>query len=260
MAACRRAAIRSRRTAPSPQATVSWSSSTRPGAPASPRASVDAQHLDARAVAARTRRRETATGRGCDRAPPALVSPVDAGLVLADLVGVSDARGRLRRQVRARRAPAPPARAASVPRRAAPARRAVRPRSCPGPIGSAFGNAMAPVSRPSSIRMMVTPLSASPAMMARLIGAAPRQRGSSEAWMLKQPSGMRIENRLRQDQAIGDDHRGVGAVRAECVLRLSRLQRRGRQHRQTEARAPRARPASAAAPGRGGPPGFGARV
>ena len=48
--------------------------------------------------------------------------------------------------------------------------------------------AMAPVSRPSSIFMMVTPLSASPAMMARLIGAAPRQRGSSEACTLKQPS------------------------------------------------------------------------
>ena len=56
------------------------------------------------------------------------------------------------------------------------------------PIGTRSAIAIAPVSRPSSICMMVTPLSASPAMMARLIGAAPRQRGSSEACTLKQPS------------------------------------------------------------------------
>ena len=38
------------------------------------------------------------------------------------------------------------------------------------------------------MRMMVTPDQASPDMMARWMGAAPRQRGSSEAWTLKQPS------------------------------------------------------------------------
>ena len=48
--------------------------------------------------------------------------------------------------------------------------------------------AIGPVSSPSSIRITVIPLSASPAMIARLIGAAPRQRGSSEACRLKQPS------------------------------------------------------------------------
>ena len=37
------------------------------------------------------------------------------------------------------------------------------------------------------MRMMVTPVSSSPAMIARWIGAAPRQRGSSEAWALMQP-------------------------------------------------------------------------
>ena len=41
--------------------------------------------------------------------------------------------------------------------------------------------ATSPVSRPTSIFITMTPLSASPAMIARLIGAAPRQRGSSEA-------------------------------------------------------------------------------
>ena len=57
------------------------------------------------------------------------------------------------------------------------------------PIGMRSVIAIAPVSRPSSIFITVTPVSASPAMMARLIGAAPRQRGSSEACRLKQPSG-----------------------------------------------------------------------
>ena len=47
--------------------------------------------------------------------------------------------------------------------------------------------AIAPVSRPASICMMVTPVCASPASIARWMGAAPRQRGSSEAWMLRQP-------------------------------------------------------------------------
>src|SRR3990172_6992824 len=44
-----------------------------------------------------------------------------------------------------------------------------------------------PVSSPTSIFMMVTPVSSSPCRMAALIGAAPRQRGSSEAWTLRQP-------------------------------------------------------------------------
>ena len=51
--------------------------------------------------------------------------------------------------------------------------------------------------------------------MARWIGAAPRQRGSSEACRLRQPSGRRVEDRLRQDHAVGDDHRGIGVVRAK---------------------------------------------
>jgi hypothetical protein len=39
------------------------------------------------------------------------------------------------------------------------------------------------------MRMTLTPVSVSPAMMARLMGAAPRQRGSSDACRLRQPSG-----------------------------------------------------------------------
>ena len=45
-----------------------------------------------------------------------------------------------------------------------------------------------PVSRPTSICMMPTPVSASPARIARWIGAAPRQRGSRDAWTLRHPS------------------------------------------------------------------------
>src|SRR4029453_3707918 len=43
-------------------------------------------------------------------------------------------------------------------------------------IGSRSAIATSPVSRPISIFITITPLSASPAMMARLIGAAPRHR------------------------------------------------------------------------------------
>ena len=46
---------------------------------------------------------------------------------------------------------------------------------------------MGPVSSPSSMRMIVTPVSASPARMAAAMGEAPRWRGSSEAWTFRQP-------------------------------------------------------------------------
>ncbi|MCY1515450.1 hypothetical protein D9M68_500370 [compost metagenome] len=54
-------------------------------------------------------------------------------------------------------------------------------------IGVVTLSSIGPVSRPASICITVTPLSASPASTARWIGAAPRQRGSSEAWLLMQP-------------------------------------------------------------------------
>ncbi len=38
------------------------------------------------------------------------------------------------------------------------------------------------------MRITITAVAASPAMIARLIGAAPRQRGNAEACRLKQPS------------------------------------------------------------------------
>ena len=66
-------------------------------------------------------------------------------------------------------------------RRAPQARGAVRNAVACGAIGTRALSSIGPVSRPSSICMMVTPVSPSPARIARWIGAAPRQRGSSEA-------------------------------------------------------------------------------
>jgi hypothetical protein len=57
-----------------------------------------------------------------------------------------------------------------------------------GPISTERVISAAPVSNPSSICMMVTPVSVSPARIARWMGAAPRQRGSREAWILRQPN------------------------------------------------------------------------
>jgi hypothetical protein len=79
-----------------------------------------------------------------------------------------------------------------------------------------------PVSSPSSIRITMTPVSASPAMMARWIGAAPRQRGNSEACRLRQPRPRRIEHRLRQDEAIGDDDGESAPSEAEKLPVLAR--------------------------------------
>ena len=53
------------------------------------------------------------------------------------------------------------------------------------------GSARAPAGRPGpesspAVRRMIdTPVSASPAMIARSTGAAPRQRGSSDGWTLR---------------------------------------------------------------------------
>ena len=53
---------------------------------------------------------------------------------------------------------------------------------------------------------MVTPVTSSPASIARWIGAAPRQRGSSEAWMLRQPCrGNALAGRHRRHGEIEDE-------------------------------------------------------
>ena len=62
---------------------------------------------------------------------------------------------------------------------------------------------------PSSICMMVMPVSRSPARIARWIGAAPRQRGSSEAWTLRQPKRGASRTACGRMQAVGRDHRDI---------------------------------------------------
>ena len=56
-----------------------------------------------------------------------------------------------------------------------------------GPIPRARWSRMSPVSSPSSICMMVTPVSWSPDAMAHWMGAAPRYRGRSEPCTLIAP-------------------------------------------------------------------------
>ena len=93
-----------------------------------------------------------------------------------------------------------------------------------GPIATRASRQTGPVSSPSSMRMIETPVSLSPAMMARLMGAAPRQCGRSEAWTLKQPKRGASRIGLGQDQPIGDDDRGIGIESAEALLLLRALQ------------------------------------
>lgn len=56
-----------------------------------------------------------------------------------------------------------------------------------GGISVALCRATGPVSRPSSIRMRETPVSVSPCMMARSMGAAPRYFGRREACTFREP-------------------------------------------------------------------------
>ena len=65
--------------------------------------------------------------------------------------------------------------------------------------------------------MMHTPVSASPARIARSTGAAPRQRGSSEKCTFTKPSGSGVEQRDRQQLAERHDDAELGARRAHLV-------------------------------------------
>ena len=109
---------------------------------------------------------------------------IEPRLVLLDLGRVGRARFGLRASGRrdnvraARRAIS----AAPIPASSAVSSPAVLRSTSAGSTAS-----IGPVSRPRSICMMVIPVRLSPARIARWIGAAPRQRGSSEAWTLRQP-------------------------------------------------------------------------
>ena len=83
------------------------------------------------------------------------------------------------------------------------------------PIGTSTHAYTSPVSRPSATCITHTPVTSSPAMIARSTGAAPRHRGSSEKWRLI--IGSRAEH-VRLDQlAEGDDDSELG-IDAEHVV------------------------------------------
>ena len=82
------------------------------------------------------------------------------------------------------------------------------------------------------MRMMVMPVHrrrppATPAGSA----PRPRQRGSSEAWILKQPSSRRCSAGRRQDQAVGDHHQRIELQPAQQLQRLRRLEADRLMHR-----------------------------
>ena len=54
-------------------------------------------------------------------------------------------------------------------------------------MGVSRESSMAPVSTPASVSMVVTPVTASPWIMAQLMGAAPRYLGSRDEWTLIEP-------------------------------------------------------------------------
>ena len=111
-----------------------------------------------------------------------------------------------------------------------------RPRSSPavscGPIATRCDAYTGPVSRPASSCITQTPVSVSPARIARSTGAAPRQRGSSEKCTLTKPERQRFEQRHREELTERDDDTELGARRAHVVDDLTRLHRRA--HREPE--------------------------
>ena len=218
---------------PSPQATVSSSSSSVPGSPA-PSTTTERSTFRRSALPAIATSHQ-APGKGdsariwsCTSRRAGL--PVDARLGLVDLAGVGHAFARLRNERQRAGLELAPAPRPSIARRPASAGRAVRRRSVALSIATRSASATGPVSSPASIFMIIMPVSRSPAMMARWIGAAPRQRGSSDAWPLKAPS--RVPSRIahRQQQAIGDDDGGIGSEVAEGLLLGLALQRDRRAH------------------------------
>ena len=64
------------------------------------------------------------------------------------------------------------------------------------PIGVRVCSSMSPVSTPSAIIIVVTPVSVSPFKTAHWIGPAPRYLGRREAWTLMQPYFGRSSTRL----------------------------------------------------------------
>ena len=135
--------------------------------------------------------------------------------------------GGARRGPGARASACPRARPSSVSSRSAAPRRASRASSSgvvsSAPMGVARESSVGPVSRPSSISIVVTPVSRL-AVHDRPVDRAP-PRGSAaaaSAWTLTVPRGGMSMTRRGQDLAVGDDDLQLGGERAQRLLRLRR--------------------------------------
>ena len=134
-----------------------------------------------------------APGVGIERAHLAIDgrcgrAPIDLGFALLDLRRVRRAGRRLRHRC-AERPRGEPAQTATTSADA-PASASLCssvPAVSRAAMGTRTTSSIGPVSSPASICISVMPVSASPASSARWIGAAPRQRGSSEACTLMHP-------------------------------------------------------------------------
>ena len=82
--------------------------------------------------------------------------------------------------------------------------------------------------------MIVMPVVASPASIARTIGAAPRQRGSFEGVDVEATVTRPGEDRLGEDQSVRGDHQHVERIRQRLRARGLGPERRRLQHRDTE--------------------------
>ena len=141
--------------------------------------------------------------------------PVELAVGGGDLLGVRRALLRLRDEGRLGEAPRRAAR-----RRASPARSNTAPASSSGPIGKARAARRSGRRRARRVvRWIVTPVSRSPAMIARSTGAAPRQRGSSDGWTFSQSRSL--------EQLLGDEHAVAGDDDDPAPRRGTRSSRSG---------------------------------
>ena len=166
------------------------------------------------------RARQIVTRRPCERRPRADVRRerphAPPGV---DRVGRGRARDRPGRSSRRRSrppraaarttAPAAPRRAAA--RRPRPRARRSSPASSSGRIGNASCAAIGPASSAATVSWIVTPVSSSPARIARSTGAAPRQRGSSDGCTLSHSAWS--SSACGIEQAVGADHDRVDRAR-----------------------------------------------
>ena len=74
-----------------------------------------------------------------------------------------------------------------------------------------------PVSSPSSIYITVIPVSRSPAAIAAWIGAAPRQRGKSDACKFKDATRGMSSTSAREDLPERHDDDDIRLERSNCI-------------------------------------------